>query len=246
MLEPQQAEESTQLLVEGNDQVNFFRTLLERLRIGGVQIQNFGGVKELPTFLETLAAGQEFRTLVIPIRCNHATNHIQQGSHPSFPRKRESIRLPSINTATSLRIGISSVGIVRDAESKIAQSAFQSIQSSLRRVNLPVPERMNQRFGNSPAVSVFILPDNQSSGMLETLLCKTLEGTQMSECIDGFFECVTSSSGEDLRRPDKSRAFAYISIMSYPNVSVGVAAKKKYWDLDHPVFDDIRVFLRSL
>ena len=43
---------------------------------------------------------------VIPIRCNHATNHIQQGSHPSFPRKRESIRPPSINTATSLRIGI--------------------------------------------------------------------------------------------------------------------------------------------
>ena len=45
---------------------------------------------------------------LIPIRCNHATNHIQQGSHPSFPRKRESIRPPSVNTAASHRNGIRS------------------------------------------------------------------------------------------------------------------------------------------
>ena len=204
MLEPQDVGASTQLLVEGNDQVNFFEALVKHLRINGIQIQNFGGVGELTPFVETLAAGQNFRTQV------------------------------------------ESVGIVRDAESKIAQSAFQSVQSSLRRAALPVPERMNQRFGNSPAVSVFILPDNQSSGMLETLLCKTLEGTQMGDCIDGFFECVTSSSGEGLRRPDKSRAFAYISTLSQPNVSVGVAAKKRYWDLGHSAFGDIRDFLRSL
>ena len=44
---------------------------------------------------------------LIPIRCNHATNHIQQGSHPSFPLKRESIRPPSVNTAASHRNRIS-------------------------------------------------------------------------------------------------------------------------------------------
>ena len=45
--------------------------------------------------------------MLIPIRCNHATIHIQQGSHPSFPRKRESIRPLSVNTAASHRNGIS-------------------------------------------------------------------------------------------------------------------------------------------
>ena len=44
---------------------------------------------------------------VIPIRCNNATNHIQQRSHSSFSRKRESIRPPSVNTAASHRNGIS-------------------------------------------------------------------------------------------------------------------------------------------
>lgn len=204
MMEPQQIEASTQLLVEGNDQVNFFEALVNHMGISGIQIQNFGGVNDFANFLETLASTPEFRD------------------------------------------GVGSLGIIRDAERRSAQPAFQSVQDSLRRSRLPVPERMNQCFGISPAVSVFILPDNESDGMLETLLCKTFDGTQMGDCIDGFFECVSTSIGESPHRPDKSRAFAYISTTSNPNVSVGVAAKKRYWDLDHPVFDGVRNFLRSL
>ena len=45
---------------------------------------------------------------LIPIRCDRAANHIPQCSHPSFPRKRESIRLTSENTAASHKNGITS------------------------------------------------------------------------------------------------------------------------------------------
>ena len=205
MQDVQPIEKSKQLLVEGNDQLNFFEAFLTHLGIRDtVQVQNFGGVDELQLFVETIAATREFRDMV------------------------------------------ESLGIVRDAESRPAQSAFQSVQSSLSRAGLPIPERMNQPFGGTPALSVFILPDNRPDGMLETLLCKTFDGTQMGGCIDGFFECVSTSIGESPHRPDKSRAFAYISTMSNPNVSVGVAAKKRYWDLDHVVFDGVRNFLRSL
>ena len=51
----------------------------------------------------------EAEEILIPIRCNNATNHIQQRSHSSFPRKRESIRPPSVNTAASHRNGIRGV-----------------------------------------------------------------------------------------------------------------------------------------
>ena len=204
MMEPQQIEASTQLLVEGNDQVNFFEALVNHMGINGVQIQNFGGVNDFANFLETLASTPEFRD------------------------------------------GVGSLGIIRDAERRSAQPAFQSVQDSLRRSGLPVPQQMLQRFGTSPAVSVFILPDNESDGMLETLLCRTLANTPLDNCIDDFFECATTSTGTSLRRPDKSRAFAYIATKPNPNVSVGVAAKRKYWDLDHAALGGVRSFLRSL
>ena len=58
MAEPHQVEASVQLLVEGNDQLNFFETLVSRLEIDGIQIQNFGGVNELTLFLETSGFNQ--------------------------------------------------------------------------------------------------------------------------------------------------------------------------------------------
>ena len=205
MRDVQPIEKSKQLLVEGNDQLNFFEAFLTHLGIRDtVQVQNFGGVDELQLFVETIAATREFRDMV------------------------------------------ESLGIVRDAESRPAQSAFQSVQSSLSRAGLPVPERMNQPFGGTPALSVFILPDNRSDGMLETLLYRTVENTQMDSCIDDFFECVSAETGEGLHRPDKARAHAYIATRRDPHVSVGVAAQRSYWDLDHAVFDGVRNFLRSL
>ena len=41
-----------QLLVEGNDPRNFFERFIAHLAIPGVQVQNFGGVTELRSFLE--------------------------------------------------------------------------------------------------------------------------------------------------------------------------------------------------
>lgn len=147
---PQNIDSGVQLLVEGNDQRNFFEAFIDHLSLKNIQVRNYGGVNDL------------------------------------------------------------------------------------------------RRFGSNPAVSVFILPDNQSEGMLETLLCRTLAANPLDRCIDDFFECVKSSTGESLRRPDKARAHAYIATQCDPHVSVGVATQRGYWHLDHTVFDGVRNFLRSL
>ena len=47
----------TQLLVEGNDQRNFFEAFAAHLGLHDVQVRNFGGVDEPRAFLETLRAG---------------------------------------------------------------------------------------------------------------------------------------------------------------------------------------------
>ncbi|MCY4386689.1 MAG: hypothetical protein OXC18_06240 [Desulfurellaceae bacterium] len=203
MPEPNTIESRIQLLVEGNDQRNFFEAFIDHLSLADIQIQNFGGVTDLRPFLSILVKRSGFRETV------------------------------------------NSIGIVRDAETS-AQAAFQSVQSSLRSAGLPVPNRPEGRTGGSPAVTVLILPGDHREGMLETLLNETFADTPVDDCINDFFGCVEAASGVPPQRPHKARAQAYLATKPEPHLSVGVAAKRDYWDLNHPVFSRVRQFLRAL
>lgn len=153
-------------------------------------------------------------------------------------------------------VSVKRIGIVRDAERRAdddvpggpqrssAMSAFHSVQSSLRNVGLPIPTRPAEEIG-TPAVSVFILPGDREDGMLETLLCETFADTTLDRCIDEFFRC-TEAAGSAISRRDKARAHAYLATKPHPYVSVGVAAQKGYWDLEHGAFDGVRRFLMAL
>lgn len=199
---PTRIESDIQLLVEGNDQRNFFEAFSDYLSLPGVQIHNFGGVSELRGYLAAFVKAPGFRGIV------------------------------------------RSIGIVRDAETSGA-SAFESVCSSLRNAGLSAPQNPEDRIGDSPAVSALILPGRGQPGMLETLLCETLEGHPVDDCIDAFFECVEALP--DMVTPtDKARARAYLTTRPKPHLSVGVAAKSGYWDLNHSAFSHVRDFLQRL
>ena len=192
-----------QLLVEGNDQRNFFEALCAHLGIRDAQVRNFGGVDELGGFLQAF------------------------------------VRMPGFEE-------VSGVGVVRDAETS-AHAAFQSARSALERAGLIPPASAGQWFGDGdPKTGVLALPDGRNPGMLETLLCRTLEGLEVARCIDSFFDCVKALPGTAIDRPDKARAFAYLTTRRNPHHSVGVAARRGAWDLDHPVLEDARAFLTAL
>ena len=144
---------------------------------------------------------------------------------------------------------VRSIGIVRDAE-KSAENAFRSVQGTLRKVRLPVPDCPEKPKTNGKlTVNVLILPGgDHTKGMLETLLCQTFAGTKIDGCIDEFFQCVQPLLEEPIKkhREDKARTFAYLTTRPNPHHSVGVAAKKKDWDLDHEVFGGIREFLKRI
>ena len=203
MPKPTEIKSAIQLLVEGNDQRNFFEAFIDHLSLENIQIQNFGGVCELRDFLEGLVSATGFRQIV------------------------------------------HSLGIVRDAETS-AGGAFQSVQSSLKNAELPVPDSPAKRTGISPAVTVLILPGDSRSGMLETLLCESFADTSVDHCINDFFTCVENLPTVSIKNPDKARAHAYLTTKPDPHFSVGVAAKKSYWDLDHNVFGTVRDFLQRI
>jgi hypothetical protein len=64
--------------------------------------------------------------------------------------------------------GVNSLGIIRDAEDD-ATAAFASICNGLAQTKLSVPDNPMVIVEGKPRVSVFILPDCASQGMLETL-----------------------------------------------------------------------------
>lgn len=49
-----------QLLVEGKDQQNFFQAFIKHLSLEGIQIQDFGGVDDLPSFLKQFVKAPGF------------------------------------------------------------------------------------------------------------------------------------------------------------------------------------------
>ena len=137
------------------------------------------------------------------------------------------------------------IGVIRDAEDS-AEDAFRSVQNALAEVGLAVPEQPEERTEGRPSVSALILPGGGRAGMLETLLCESFAETPANGCIDRFFECMAGVSDSSIANPAKARVFAYLATTPSPRHSVGVAALRGQWDLDHSAFDDVRRFVEEL
>lgn len=197
-------EKEKQLLVEGKDQQNFLEALLQHLGLHqkDIQIQNFGGVRELRTLLSGF------------------------------------VKMPDFSM-------VNSIGIIRDAEESEA-NALRSVRSSLQNANLNAPDRAGTTTGGTPRVSVLILPGSDRPGMLETLVCRSLEEQKVNQCMDDFFECVTHEAKLSVSNPDKARVYAYLATRPEAHHSVGIAAKQGVWNLDHAAFHSIRNFLTAL
>lgn len=191
-----------QLLVEGKDDLHFFREMLTHLSRKDVQVQSINGVDGLPRFLKALKITTGYNTL-------------------------------------------KSIAIVRDAD-RSEQNALKSVQNTLRKLGLPVPERSGAKAGSEPSVAVFIIADDDGNGMLETLLCKTFENQPIHQCIESFLNCSDSLGGIKIKNRAKAKAHAFLATRPEPHVSVGYASKKKYWDLDHKALEPILDFLKSL
>lgn len=140
---------------------------------------------------------------------------------------------------------VTSLGIVRDAEVDLA-SAFQSVQGSLTSVGLPVPLQPMAHAAGSPRVSVFILPDNASPGMLETLVLQSVEEDPALGCIEDLFRCVEQQTAVIPANITKATVYAYLASRRNPALRLGQALDAGYWPWASPAFDPVRQFLGDL
>lgn len=157
-------------------------------------------------------------------------------------------KLASYLKTLQLRSGYANLvalGITRDADDS-AQSAFQSICSSLKGASLAAPNQFEEIVGESPKISVMVLPNNRNSGMLEDLCLASIETDPVIQCVDNYFECVQNATGEQPKNMAKAKVQAWLSSKTEPDKRLGEAAKAGYWDWDSPAFDRLKQFLQAL
>ena len=199
---PVEITEPVLLLVEGDDEKEFFGALLREMKMTGIQVQDFRGKNNLSNFLETLRDQHGFAQRVV------------------------------------------SLGIVRDADDS-PEGAFQSVGTALRNNKFPQPSKPETPEGNNPRVAVLILPDAETSGMLETICLRSVADDPVMQCIGEYFNCIRKVS-QLPGNMDKAMVQAFLASRPESVPHLGIAAQKDYWQWNNQAFDHVKGFLRVL
>ena len=141
------------------------------------------------------------------------------------------------------------LGIVKDADTNY-QSAFQSIQGSLRVASLPVPgeplEVAEPSEAGIPKVVAYVMPDNNSKGDLENLCLEAVRDHPALACVDQYFNCL-HSKGYVPRQESKARLRVFLSANpDNPNLLIGQAIAAGVLPWESPAFEDVHKFLDFL
>ncbi len=142
---------------------------------------------------------------------------------------------------------VTSLGIVCDCEADPIV-ALKDLCNALRRAGLAVPAAVLTPTAPPPLprITIHLLPDASTPGMLETLLWRTLAGDPLNHCVEEYLDCVRKATGKALAYEDKSRIYTYIAGRDQPWLLLGQAARARYFPGTSPVFDDLRAFLQGL
>jgi hypothetical protein len=141
--------------------------------------------------------------------------------------------------------GVKAIAVVRDAEDD-ANAAFASVRNSLLEANLPVPEKAGGIAPESPHVGVFLVPDNTSPGMIETLCMLSVGADPAFSCVEKFFACVSERATAHPTNLHKAHAQAFLATRPKVEYHVGRAADDGVWDFNHAAFAPLVQFLRQL
>ena len=198
---PEKIQQKKVMAVEGNDEVNFFKSLLEHTGITDVEVFEAGGKDQFKNKLPALIRRKGFSE-------------------------------------------VETLAIIRDAEEN-AGSAFDSIINILKKENLKPPSKVNEFSQGIPRIGIFIMPGNSDEGMLEDLCLQTVENHPVMKCVEAFIDCV-KKSGNQPGNIAKAKAQAFLAAMPEIVKSVGLGARKNYWDFNSSVMADLNTFINML
>ena len=163
------------------------------------------------------------------------------GGVNQFPR-----RLPVyLADARTKGINLECIGVLRDADLNAA-AAFQSVCDILNNNNLPIPCAPKELSSGTLQTTVFIAPDNNNSGAIEGICWNSVESEPAGLCVDEYVDCLTGSNSLRSTNISKSKIHAFLAAQEDPATTVGVGAKIGYWPLEHPAFDELKSFIKTV
>ena len=182
------------------------------------------------------------------------TNDIQVLSSGGKDKNKFRAWMAAVVASSGFANTVTSIGITRDADfaGNGTKGAFDSICSSLKQphVDLPVPSALNQTATaeSKPAVHIFIRPDNQSEGMLENLLLRTLNADKELGCVQDYFDCLKTKAFKEhpSHMQPKGLVYAWLAGQNPPDHDIGTSALDGIWNFDHPAFDALKAFIQAL
>ncbi len=163
------------------------------------------------------------------------------GKNAFRPRMEAYFREPSFSA-------VSAMAVIGDAD-LAANSTFQSIRDALAYIGLPAPQSFMSPAGDSPRVSIFVMPDNSSPGALEDLCLAALSNSNAKECVGSFLECVEASGYQPPQSQSKAQLRALLASLEDSETRLGLRSQRSTgppWAWNHPAFSDLARFLRNL
>jgi hypothetical protein len=140
------------------------------------------------------------------------------------------------------------IGVVRDSDGN-PDGAFVSVCSALEASGLVVPSQAQVFAAGKPGTGILILPPSSAgtNRMLEDICMVSVEAEAAIECLDDYFVCL---AGKGIVHRDaalaKARLHAFLASRVEPDLRLGEAARKGYWNWNHSVFDPVKAFLQQL
>ena len=145
---------------------------------------------------------------------------------------------------------IKRICFVQDADKNPAKSAFDSICHYLKKDEspFPVPEEISDMTEGNPKCGIFIMPDNESKGTIESLCLKSIKDKEIFKSIEQYLDAVEENDAKMYRKLNlpKSQILAYLAGKHPYSYSVGLGTQQGHFDLDHPCFDKLKDFLKRL
>jgi hypothetical protein len=170
--------------------------------------------------------------------------------------------LAAVNLA-SFRQNVKSFGITRDADDQGIVRSMQSVLGRLHQAKLTASQKALDsvpRFSHLK-LSAFILCGSNGKGRLEEMILEAVASDWRTVCIDDFWICLQENTPEEDDLPkdeNKARLAVYLASqkqaatrpefegVSDEELRLEMAVQRRYINIDHPVFDDLKQFLHNL
>lgn len=145
----------------------------------------------------------------------------------------------------SKEIKISKIGIIQDADNNFEKSK-ENIENAIQNSKI-----------DKNKIDIFLTPNNQDKGDLETLLLSTIKNNNIIECFDDYKKCLLRNDEIHPKALNKGQVYAYTMYSQkgenlYKTQDSFMYKKKKeyydtkLWDLEKEEFKPIIKFVENI